>query len=93
MCISSGLLTDEKQDKEVLSKEETGSREEVIAVSHSGSSRGQAKVEVTIGVHLGDVWSRKCTLNQDGKDSRRIPLEMTTKKRGRMPRGDEVAGH
>jgi transposase len=29
--------------------------------------RRQAKVEMTIGVDLGDVWSHYCTLNQDGE--------------------------
>src|SRR3984885_14871457 len=28
--------------------------------------RRQAKVEMTIGIDLGDVWSHYCTLNQDG---------------------------
>src|SRR5271163_4291349 len=28
--------------------------------------RRQAKVEITIGIDLGDVWSHYCTLNQDG---------------------------
>jgi hypothetical protein len=27
--------------------------------------RRQAKVEITIGIDLGDVWSHYCTLNQD----------------------------
>jgi transposase len=27
----------------------------------------QAKVEMTIGIDLGDVWSHYCTLNQDGE--------------------------
>jgi hypothetical protein len=30
-------------------------------------SRRQAKVEITIGIDLGDVWSHYCTLNQDGE--------------------------
>src|SRR6202035_3219613 len=29
--------------------------------------RRQAKVEITIGIDLGDVWSHYCTLNQDGE--------------------------
>src|SRR6202453_2398420 len=29
--------------------------------------RRQAKVEITIGIALGDVWSHYCTLNQDGE--------------------------
>jgi transposase len=29
--------------------------------------RRQAKVEMTIGIDLGDVWSHYCTLNQDGE--------------------------
>ena len=29
--------------------------------------RRQAKVEITIGIDLGDVWSHSCTLNQDGE--------------------------
>jgi len=29
--------------------------------------RGQAKVEMTIGIDLGDVRSHYCTLNQDGE--------------------------
>ena len=28
--------------------------------------RRQAKVEMTVGIDLGDVWSHYCTLNQDG---------------------------
>jgi transposase len=30
-------------------------------------TRRQAKVEITIGIDLGDVWSHYCTLNQDGE--------------------------
>ena len=29
--------------------------------------RRQAKVEITIGIDFGDVWSHYCTLNQDGE--------------------------
>src|ERR1700709_2834698 len=29
--------------------------------------RRQAKVEITIGIDLGDVWSHYCTHNQDGE--------------------------
>ena len=29
--------------------------------------RRQAKVEMTMGIDLGDVWSHYCTLNQDGE--------------------------
>src|ERR1700734_4345266 len=29
--------------------------------------RRQAKVDITIGIDLGDVWSHYCTLNQDGE--------------------------
>src|SRR5277367_5283563 len=29
--------------------------------------RVQAKVEITIGIDLGDVWSHYCTLNLDGE--------------------------
>jgi hypothetical protein len=29
--------------------------------------RRQAKVEIAIGIDLGDVWSHYCTLNQDGE--------------------------
>jgi hypothetical protein len=29
--------------------------------------RRQAKVEITIGIDLGDVWSHYCTLNQEGE--------------------------
>jgi hypothetical protein len=29
--------------------------------------RRRAKLEMTIGVDLGDVWSHYCTLNQDGE--------------------------
>jgi len=35
--------------------------------SIAGVPRRQAKVEITIGIDLGDVWSHYCTLNQDGK--------------------------
>jgi hypothetical protein len=28
--------------------------------------RRQARIEMTIGIDLGDVWSHYCTLNQDG---------------------------
>ena len=30
-------------------------------------SRRQAKVGITIGIDLGDVWSHYCTLNEDGE--------------------------
>jgi transposase len=29
--------------------------------------RRQPRVEMTIGIDLGDVWSHYCTLNQDGE--------------------------
>jgi len=29
--------------------------------------RKRAKVELTIGIDLGDVWSHYCTLNQEGE--------------------------
>ena len=29
--------------------------------------RKRAKVELTIGIDLGDVWSHHCTLNQEGE--------------------------
>jgi hypothetical protein len=29
--------------------------------------RRQSKVEITIAIDLGDVWSHYCTLNQDGE--------------------------
>jgi transposase len=29
--------------------------------------RRRSRVEMTIGVDLGDVWSHYCTLNQDGE--------------------------
>jgi hypothetical protein len=29
--------------------------------------RRRSKVETTIGIDLGDVWSHSCTLNQDGE--------------------------
>ncbi len=29
--------------------------------------RRQSRVELTIGVDLGDVWSHYCTLNEDGQ--------------------------
>jgi len=41
--------------------------------------RRQAKVEMTIGVDLGDVWSHYCTLNQDGKVVDRGRLRTTPK--------------
>jgi hypothetical protein len=36
--------------------------------------RRQSKVEQTIGIDLGDVWSHYCTLNEDGESSRSMPL-------------------
>ena len=36
--------------------------------------RRQAKVEITIGIDLGDVWSHYCTLNQDGLSRRSGPV-------------------
>ena len=29
--------------------------------------RRQSRVEMTIGIDLGDVWSHYCTLNEDGE--------------------------
>ena len=29
-------------------------------------SRRQTKMEMTIGIDLGDVWSHYCTLNEEG---------------------------
>src|SRR5271156_3806413 len=39
----------------------------------------QAKVERTIGIDLGDVWSHYCTLNQDGEVVDRGRLRTTPK--------------
>ena len=41
--------------------------------------RGQAKVEMTIGIDLGDVRSHYCTLNQDGEVVDRGRFRMTPK--------------
>jgi hypothetical protein len=30
-------------------------------------ARRHAKIELTIGIDLGDIWSHYCTLNQDGE--------------------------
>jgi transposase len=41
--------------------------------------RGQAKVEMTIGIDLGDFWSHYCALNQDGEVVDRGRFRMTPK--------------
>jgi hypothetical protein len=41
--------------------------------------RRQAKVERTIGIDLGDVWSHYCTLNQDGEVADRGRFRTTPK--------------
>jgi transposase len=41
--------------------------------------RRQAKVEMTIGIDLGDVWSHYCTLNRDGEVVDRGRFRTTTK--------------
>jgi transposase len=42
------------------------SHEEASAAPIAEVPRRRAKVEITIGIDLGDVWSHYCTLNQDG---------------------------
>ena len=41
--------------------------------------RRQAKVEITIGIDLGDVWSHYCTLNQGGEVVDRARFRTTPK--------------
>src|SRR5271167_909807 len=41
--------------------------------------RRQAKVEITIGIDLGDVWSHYCTLNHDGEIADRGRFRTTPK--------------
>jgi hypothetical protein len=53
--------------EQVFRKEETVSHEENVAAPHRGSSTQTVKVEMTIGIDLGDVWSHYCTLNEDGE--------------------------
>jgi hypothetical protein len=48
--------------------------------------RRQAKVEMTIGIDLGDVWSHYCTLNQDGEVVDRGRFRTT-------PKGDREVVH
>jgi hypothetical protein len=43
------------------------SHEKASAPSHRGSTRKRSKVELTIGIDLGDVWSHYCTFNQQGE--------------------------
>jgi hypothetical protein len=37
--------------------------------------RRQARVDITIGIDLGDVWSHYCTLNIDGEIVDRGPVQ------------------
>src|SRR5690349_3955243 len=46
-------------------------------------SRKRAKVELTIGIDLGDVWSHYCTLNQQGEVIDRGRLRTTPKAIGK----------
>jgi len=47
--------------------------------------RRHAKVEMTIGIDLGDVWSHYCTLNQDGAVVDRGRFRVPLLRRRRVP--------
>jgi transposase len=40
--------------------------------------RRPARVEITIGIDLGDVWSHYCTLNEKGEVVDRVPVPVRT---------------
>jgi transposase len=40
---------------------------EKLVAAHREVPRRQARVEMTIGIDLGDVWSHYCALNEDGE--------------------------
>jgi hypothetical protein len=37
--------------------------------------RRQTKLEMTIGIDLGDIWSHYCTLNEEGMVARPRPVQ------------------
>ena len=41
--------------------------EKVSAAPHRRSPTQTLRTEMTIGIDLGDVWSRYCTLNEEGE--------------------------
>jgi hypothetical protein len=63
----SWLIANEKWDEQVLQIGETtpmkNSPQHVIAEV----PRRQSRIEMTIGIDLGDVWSHYCTLNEGGE--------------------------
>ena len=64
---SHGLIGTDKWDEQVFRKRETVPMKKPAQHLIAEVPLRQAKVEMTIGVDLGDVWSHYCTLNQDGE--------------------------
>jgi hypothetical protein len=56
-----------KWDGQVFRKGEPVSHEEDYVSPHREVPCRQSRVELTIGIDLGNVWSHYCTLNQDGE--------------------------
>ena len=69
----------EKWDEQVASKEETIPMKESAPHLIAEVPRRRTKVETTIGIDLGDVWSHYCTLNQDGEVVNRGRFRTTPK--------------
>jgi hypothetical protein len=58
-------------------KERDYADEETDARPHRGNTSESSKVEMTIGIDLGDVWSHYCTLNLEGEVVDRGRFRMT----------------
>jgi hypothetical protein len=56
-----------KWDEQVLRIGDTVTHEKASAAPHRKSPTQTARVEMTIGIDLGDVWSHYCTLNEEGE--------------------------
>ena len=61
----SGISTD-KWDEQVFRVGETVPMKKPAQHLIAEVPRRQPRVEMTIGIDLGDVWSHYCTLNQEG---------------------------
>jgi transposase len=61
------LIRDEKWNEQVFQKQDTVLMKRPAQHLIAEVPRRHARVEITIGIDLGDVWSHYCTLNRDGE--------------------------
>jgi hypothetical protein len=61
------LIRDEKWNEQVFQKQDTVLKKKPAQHLIAEVPRRHARVEITIGIDLGDVWSHNCTLIWDNK--------------------------